>query len=214
MAASLEKIAYQHIKQDIINAVYMPGDLLSENELAEKLSMSRTPIRSALNQLESEGFIETLKNRGVLVKTISYKDILEMFEILASMQIFVIETAMSRGVTFEFEALEQCLLKQGEAADNGDNRAYYESTMQFTETILSTLNNQNMQHILSSYRDKILTRFLSSRKVRAGSKPFFYYQTNQEIYDALRSSDTERVKTAIKRTVQSIQEQLFIYGLV
>ncbi len=59
---SLEKKAYQELRKQIINAVYQPGTLLSENELADTLGMSRTPIRAAISLLETEGFLESVRD--------------------------------------------------------------------------------------------------------------------------------------------------------
>ncbi len=102
---SLEKKAYQELRKQIINAVYQPGTLLSENELADTLGMSRTPIRAAISLLETEGFLESVRGRGVFVKEISFREFREMFEVLVSMQLFVLDVAASRGLAFDLPAL-------------------------------------------------------------------------------------------------------------
>ena len=79
---SLIDTAYTKIRQKIIHGDFMPGTLLSENELANELNMSRTPIRTAISHLESEGFVVSFKNRGTLVKEISFKEILDMIEVM------------------------------------------------------------------------------------------------------------------------------------
>ena len=79
--ASNKLKAYTLIKEAIINRRYAPGQFLSENELAEDLEISRTPIREALQTLEVEGFLSLVPNRGAQVASISSKDVEEIFEL-------------------------------------------------------------------------------------------------------------------------------------
>ena len=71
----LVETAYLHIRQKLLNGDFLPGTLLSENELATEMSMSRTPVRDAMALLSREGFVETLKKRGILVKGIDIKEL-------------------------------------------------------------------------------------------------------------------------------------------
>src|SRR3954454_7846265 len=98
---SLVETAYQKIKNKIIIGEYLPDRLLSENELANKLDMSRTPIRGAISRLESEGLVASLKNRGILVKIFSYKEFFDMKDVVNSMHNFVIDIALERGHSFD-----------------------------------------------------------------------------------------------------------------
>src|SRR6516225_1215606 len=109
---SLIDIAYTKIRQKIILGDFMLGTLLSENELANELNMSRTPIRTAISHLESEGFVVSLKNRGILVKEISVKEILDMIEVMITYQIQAIDSIIERGCPIDIPELEKCLNMQ------------------------------------------------------------------------------------------------------
>lgn len=76
---NLKNQAYNIIKQRIINCKYLPGQLLNEGKLADNLKLSRTPLREAINKLESEGFVSTSVQRGILVSPITLRDILQVF---------------------------------------------------------------------------------------------------------------------------------------
>ena len=84
----LRKLAYQQLRENIINGHFLPGMLLSENEMAEHFGMSRTPIRAAISLLGTEGFVESIRGRGVFVKEFSFREFHDMFEVLASMQLY------------------------------------------------------------------------------------------------------------------------------
>ena len=68
---SLKEFAYRLLRKQITDCTILPGTLLSEKELGEKLGVSRTPIREALNRLEQEQLVSILPKRGVLVSEIT-----------------------------------------------------------------------------------------------------------------------------------------------
>ncbi|MFI3172617.1 MAG: GntR family transcriptional regulator [Eubacteriales bacterium] len=80
MEYSLKGKAFDYIKQNIINCVYMPNTILSEAELISEMDISRTPIREALCKLEQEGLIQILPKRGIIVKDISISEVSMIFE--------------------------------------------------------------------------------------------------------------------------------------
>ena len=212
---SLEKRAYQEIREQIINAVYLPGTLLSENELAEQLKMSRTPIRAAISLLETEGFLESVRGRGVFVKEISFREFREMFEVLVSMQLFVLDIAASRELKFDLPLLREHLGRQTKAAEEGDNVAYYDSSLQFVGTMLSASRNSNMLQILENIKGKYMFKLLSYRKQNAHlvPKPNQARSANQRIYEALESGDLPGAKNAIHELNELVYEQLKMFDL-
>ena len=70
---------YQILKDDICEGRFAPGQWLQENELAERLCVSRSPIREALRQLENEGIVEYTRNVGCSVRTFSFWDSYEVY---------------------------------------------------------------------------------------------------------------------------------------
>ncbi|MFC4768196.1 GntR family transcriptional regulator [Effusibacillus consociatus] len=74
---------YQYIKKAIIDGELKAGERIVERELAEKLNISRTPIREALFRLESQGFVKTLPRKGVVVSQMSPDEIVEIFTMLS-----------------------------------------------------------------------------------------------------------------------------------
>lgn len=73
--------AYTAIKQMILKGDLIPGEKLYQEKLAENLGISRTPLNSALNQLEKEMMVESLPRRGFVVTRLSLKEILDLFDV-------------------------------------------------------------------------------------------------------------------------------------
>jgi DNA-binding GntR family transcriptional regulator len=72
---------YEKIKKRIIDGTLTPGLPINENEFAQDLNVSKTPVREALRQLEREGLVENIPGRGSAVTHITFQDIREIFEI-------------------------------------------------------------------------------------------------------------------------------------
>lgn len=78
---SLADLAYEKIKQNIMNLTYPPGMALTESMLARELGMSRSPIRSAIQMLQTEGLIESDYYKSMTVKEITDEDIREIYQL-------------------------------------------------------------------------------------------------------------------------------------
>ncbi|WP_144548231.1 GntR family transcriptional regulator [Bacillus sp. X1(2014)] len=93
---SIREHAYNYLKEMILEGELKAGDRLIERELAGKLGISRTPIREALFRLESQGFVKTVPRKGVVVSNISENEVIEVFTILASLEVLAVKLAAGR----------------------------------------------------------------------------------------------------------------------
>ena len=87
---SLKESAYRVIKEKLLNLEFEPGSRLREDLLAQEISMSRTPVREAINQLTAEGFIKNIPRKGIFAVELSSEDIknlLDVREVLESLAI-------------------------------------------------------------------------------------------------------------------------------
>ena len=93
---SLGNKIFDILRDRILNEEYEHGQKLNELALANELKISRTPIREALKQLELEGLVESIPNKGVYVKGFSPRDIDDMFEIRCALEGLAIQLAIDR----------------------------------------------------------------------------------------------------------------------
>lgn len=206
---SFEKLAYQQIRENIINGHFLPGTLLSENELAEHLGMSRTPIRAAISLLETEGFVESIRGRGVFVKEISFREFHDMFELLASMQLYSLDIAAIRKLSFDLPELEYHLTRQLCASEEDDYRTYYESGLLFIETMLLLVKNASMLQILEQIKGKYMFKIISYRKMNVHTlpKPQQAGHFNKRIYEELASRDFDEAKRIVHESIEQMRQQ-------
>lgn len=152
----LTESAYTYIRNQIRAGEKMPGTLLSENELAEELNMSRTPIRAAILRLESEGLVVTLKNRGVLVKEVSMKDAMDTMELLYIFQQHALQLMKEGGEKPDLKRLKDILNLQLKAEKNNDYLVYLENAMEFISCFTRVLNNQAITKIVEASVEKLV----------------------------------------------------------
>jgi DNA-binding GntR family transcriptional regulator len=209
---SLIDIAYTKIRQKIILGDFMPGTLLSENELANELNMSRTPIRTAISHLESEGFVVSLKNRGILVKEISVKEILDMIEVMITYEIQAIDSIIERGCPIDIPELEKCLNKQIEASRQDNYPEHVRYSHLFSRCIISVLNNQVMLQNMDSYQDKIIMIATINWKRTPHQPHYSYNRINESLYQALTSSDFEGAKQIVKEALRNTRNRVVTEG--
>lgn len=207
---TLENIAYDKIREKIVTGEYMPNSVLTESELASELEMSRTPIRSAISHLESEGFISSFNNRGIMVKDISVKEALDMYEMILSLQLYAINMAERNGYSFDLQLLNEYLNNQLEASGKEDYHGYITNSFQFRRTIVSALNNESMNHTVDSYRDKLIMKSMAHWKLTPLQKHYSANQINESVYHALQSGELEKARQELIKGFDRFRERVML----
>src|SRR4051812_35272530 len=93
---SASERAYRHVKERVLEGSIPGGELISENEIAEQLGMSRTPVRAAFGQLESEGLLRLYPKRGALVVPVSAQETEAVMETRWVIERYAIERVVER----------------------------------------------------------------------------------------------------------------------
>ncbi|MGD6960125.1 GntR family transcriptional regulator [Rossellomorea aquimaris] len=207
-------IAYTKIRENIIQANYMPGSLLSENELAENLGMSRTPIRSAISHLESEGYLSSLKNRGILVKETSFKEMMDILEVFRYLQEYSVEAVMEKNYTFNVEELERYLKNQLEAEESNDYPRYVQYSLLFTRSMINASNNQLFVQIIDSVKDKLMQAAIVNWKLTPNQKHYSANLLNQSIFEAISKGNLSDIKQICKDNFFRSKESMIISGKI
>lgn len=193
-----------------MRATYMPGAVLSENELAEELSMSRTPVRSAILRLEAEGFLMSLKNRGVIVKGVSLKEEVELLQIISMLQEYVADAVLENKYYFNLEELEKYLAFQIEAEKEDNYFEYLQNYMLFIRSMISVINNATMVAFLDFVKDKFIRGSMIVWKMTPHQKHYSLNHINQAIYDSIASENYIDIKRISKEAFLAIRERFIL----
>jgi GntR family transcriptional regulator, rspAB operon transcriptional repressor len=103
---------YTELKQEILSGEIGSGELLSENEIARRFEVSRTPVREALSKLACEGLLEVLPQRGHLVRTISFAEVMEAFRLRELLEMEAIGEAARRITDAELAHLKDIVMSE------------------------------------------------------------------------------------------------------
>lgn len=205
----LVEIAYQHIRTQLLNGVYLPGHQFTESELAAELGMSRTPIRSAVSLLEKEGFVQTLYKRGIIVRGIETKDLYHIFDLLNALYSYALD-CIDQGMYYELDLplLRKHYDQLVEASDNQQYRAYYENGLMFMYTLLASIRNRYITETFNLHRDKLLFYVVAYRLTQGANRPYTGRKLYEEIYNRLAEGKYQEAKRAIMEHKRNMREDL------
>lgn len=196
------------LRDRILNESYKCGDKLNELTLAKELKISRTPIREALKQLELEGLVESIPNKGVYVKGFSPRDIDDMFEIRLSLEGLAVSFAIDRmdevhlaKIKEVFELLEFYTAKGDFDKVNDFNILFHESIYQATQ---STYFEQILKDI--HYYVSVTSRHSIARPERLESSLVEHRAILEAIIDGDKDEATERIQRHIRKTQMLVRK--------
>jgi len=151
-APLLKERAYAAIKQAIMDETFPAGGFLSEKKLIDFLGMSKTPIKSALDRLESEGFVTVSPKQGVLIRELSVAKARDMFELREAIECFVCERVAGRLRPDTLSALNASLSLQREAAAAGDEIAFTREDIEFHTLLCASAGNSEFELLMRNYQ--------------------------------------------------------------
>jgi DNA-binding GntR family transcriptional regulator len=151
-----EKI-YRRLKSHLISGNVRPGGKLRQEELAEKLQVSRTPIREALHRLESEGLIERADTGGFRVSHLSAHELEELFDIRSVLEGFSARFACRVVSEDNLDMMEEFVEKSQQAHRKGQAEEIFYWNTELHDTIHNIIGQRRrFQNLISNMRDYIL----------------------------------------------------------
>ena len=134
-SGSLRVRVFEALEQAIINGEYKEGDTLNELRLTKELGVSRTPIREALTQLELEGLVKNIQNKGAVVVGVSQKDIDDIYAIRLRLDGFAAKLAAENITDEQLDRLEQAVELQSFYSEKADTENVRRFDSEFHNTI-------------------------------------------------------------------------------
>jgi DNA-binding GntR family transcriptional regulator len=187
------------IEEEITTGKLLPGSRLDEAELAKRFNVSRTPIREALSLLLGEGLIETRPRRGVVVTRVTPQRLIEMFEVMAELEVMCAQLAARRMSEDELAAIESAHAACEGAVAARDADAYFYANERFHYAIYTASHNSFLFEQAASLQRKL--RPYRRLQLRVRNRIQRSFEEHQAIVDALREGDTERLPTSVRNHV-------------
>ncbi|QIB70021.1 GntR family transcriptional regulator [Aminipila butyrica] len=143
---------FSKLQKDILQGKMRSGEKLTEQSICDKYQVSRTPVREALRQLEMEGLIETIPNRGAFVIGFSPQDMADMYELRKAYEVQAVKWAIQRITDEEMEDLEETFEFMEFYTQKNDIDKMLNINTGFHQLIYTASHNRMLQHVLSSYQ--------------------------------------------------------------
>lgn len=204
--------AYIKLKNEIAENRMTPGNPMLEQEIAEYLKMSRTPVREALLKLESEGLVEIVPRRGVKILPVSKDDMKEIYEIFVSLEPIAAASLASRKDLSkkDFKELEKATDDMEKALNKDDLDAWAEADYRFHTKIIEMHGNKRLINILDMLRNQTHRVRLLTRGLR--NKPTQSVEEHREILKYIYEGDSKNAYKSFRahreRTVKEIMDIL------
>jgi DNA-binding GntR family transcriptional regulator len=149
---SFTEIAYQEIRRQILESEMPAGFQITEQDLAERLQISRTPTREALLRLAAEGLIEIWPRHGMRVKHISVDDLREIYEILTALESKAAGLAASRKLPAEtVAAMRRSIARMDEALARDDPKEWAQADERFHRLLADASGNKRLVELVDTY---------------------------------------------------------------
>ena len=185
----LRDVVFKTLRQAILKGELEPGERLMEIQLAERLGVSRTPIREAIRKLELEGLVLMIPRKGAEVAKISESNLRDVLEGRRSLEELAIDLACQRITEEELDELNKAEVDFKAAIENGDAMQIAQTDESFHEIIYNSTKNQKLVQILNNLREQMYRYRIEYLKDSAVRRQLA--KEHKAICEALRTHDRE-----------------------
>jgi GntR family transcriptional regulator, rspAB operon transcriptional repressor len=200
--ANISETVYSILYKNIVNLTLAPGTMISEMDIAERLQVSRTPVREAFIKLSNEALVNIFPQKGTFVSKIDLSRVQEERFLRESLELAVLERFVTAHTEESIDRLKMNLKKQKSAIDQNDLAKFIDYDDQF-HAIMFDESRKNLCY-------SIIQRFSSHyRRIRYLSLHFskIYNQNieqHQEIVEAVEKQDTGEATAILKRHIRKL----------
>ena len=197
---------YDLIRGAIIDGTYRPGDKLKEEELAERLGTSRTPVREALRKLEVENFVQHFAHRGVVVSQVNTAEIEDLYKVRTHLECMLIRKAAQNATPEDVSALRR-KLDEADAAASISRRL--EAVEEFNTLLLQLSGSQQVLELQKRTREMLQRAVVSGHAdpVRSRSAA----AEHRAIVDAVEAHDPDRAERLMREHLNNSSHKVRAY---
>lgn len=208
---SLRGKVFQKIREEILNGVYQDGDELREITIGEKLGVSRTPVREALRQLELEGLVTIVPNKGAYVTAITQKDVKDIYKIRSLLEGLCARWATKNITDKQIEELEEILLlSEFHLTRQGNTRAKQVSELdgKFHKVLYEASNSRILEHLLTDFHKYV--KMARQMSVGTPDRAEQSIEEHRAILDAIKAKDADEAEKLADAHVMKVMQNLHL----
>ena len=202
----LRDIVFESLREAIIDGSLKPGERVMEVQLAEKLGVSRTPVREAIRKLELEGLLIMVPRKGAYVADVSFKDVLDVLEIRASLEGLAASLAAEKMTEEEILHLQMKSREFSKCVESDDVQGMIQKDSEFHDIILKSARNTKLINIIEGLRDQV-QRFRVVYFTEF-NKSSYLTQEHQRVLEAISNRDSEVAQKYAQQHIVNIKNYI------
>ena len=199
----LRDVVFNTLRQAILRGELKPGERLMEIQLANKLGVSRTPIREAIRKLELEGLVLMIPRKGAEVAEITEKSLRDVPEVRRALEELAVELVCEKITEEQIQDLKDAAEEFKESLESGDITRIAEADVKFHDVIYMATDNQKLIQLLNNLREQMY-RY----RVEYLKRSDFHQQLideHEEIIETIESGQKDR---AVQVVCQHVDNQV------
>lgn len=189
---------YERILSDIRTGLLTPGDRITETEIAARLGISRTPVREAMRQLESDGLITHTPRAGTTIRQLDYSEVSELYEMRAVLESTAARFAARAASDVEVEELASVHQRMCQATDT---HQIYQLNQQFHRCLLDASRNRFLLSAAQSIEKTLL--ILGPSTLNESERPAQANDEHAKVVGAIKTRDPALAETAMREHIES-----------
>ena len=200
---------FHTIQENILNGVYAENEELRENTLAQELGVSRTPVREALRQLELEGLVKIIPNKGACVTGITKKDVKDIYAVRSMLEGLCARWATENISDKQIDALEEIILlsefhvKRGK---EGQTNQVAELDGKFHEVLYEASNSRILKHVLSDFHKYV--RMARKSSVANPERAEKSIEEHKKILQAIKDKNADEAELMANEHMMNVMKNL------
>lgn len=208
---SLRGRVFHRLREDILSGKYKEGDELKEVAIGEELGVSRTPVREAFRQLELEGLIQIIPNKGAYVTGITEKDVKDIYMIRSLLEGLCARWACEHITEEQMEEMEENIYLSKFHAGKGHLEQLAELDNRFHEILYEACNSKMLEHQLRDFHEYVLrVRKKTLSNANRGPKS---NEEHEMIMEAIRAKDADKAEKLANMHMLNAYENMMQKGL-
>lgn len=205
---SLKESAYKIIKEKLLSLEFEPGSRIREDLLAQEISMSRTPVREAINQLTAEGLVTNVPRKGIFVVQLTSEEIRHLLDIREALETLAIENYIDKATEASIKILDNILDEFKAALGNDNFKKCNSLDSRFHMEIAKISNNKKLIDFLMEIDDFMIIARTIEKKDQPKLKNEITLEEHKAIIKAIINHDKEAASKAIRNNIRTMKANL------
>lgn len=208
---SLRGRVFQKLREDILSGRYREHEELKEVAIGEELGVSRTPVREAFRQLELEGLIQIIPNKGAYVTGITVKDVKDIYMIRSLLEGLCARLATEKITKEQLEEMEENIYLADFHAQKGHMDQMADLDNRFHDILYEACDSKLLEHTLKDYHEYVLR--VRQKTLSNNTRGRASNDEHRQIMEAIKAGDAERAEKLANRHMINAYDNMVKNGL-